>query len=149
MKTKFIFLALFVVPIMLLNESVIAFRDSIGCKELESFCKHVGYFSDLKKADEEFKMLLGPIDHPDFQQAYASIIRFLDCACSSEEYMLMLSNQKCKVSEYSQKLLAFYNTHKEEITDNIKNEDPDLDIIKKLDILRGHLQGKYSVSPQK
>ena len=143
MKTKFAYLSLFILSIALLNENVIAFRDSMGCKEIEGFCKHKGYFCDLKKADEEFKMLLSPIDHPDFQQAYASIIRFVDCACSSEKYLLKLRDPKCEASEYGEKLLTFYKTHKKEIEGNIKDEDPDLDIIVKLNLLESKLQHKF------
>jgi len=118
MKFKHVFSTLILTwAVFLFNESVFA------CMDLKMFCNYQGMRDDLKNADEEFNMLLEPTRNPNFQTMRVVLDLILGCTCSSEEHMHILKNNpNCVITEYTKKLLKFYEANKENIIKNIQKK---------------------------
>lgn len=125
MKTKFISVTFFTVFIALFGQNTFA----VWCKA-DWFCRQQGVLNNINEAEEEFQMLLEPTYHPNFTEVFGKVLSIFGCAEDTvecgDECMATFKDPNCNISQYTQRLLEFYEANKMKLIKNIKNSDPNI-----------------------
>ena len=140
MKDKFILLPFLMLFTFLLNTADAS--SIVSCDEVKMYCDYKGVFQNIDNTDEEFEMLLEPQKHANFQQMFGSLFYVYECSREKAECMKALKDPNCSISQYTKKLIKFYDDNKVKITDeyvikmleDLKKNERNINVNKKTDI---------------
>lgn len=122
MRINFVLRCLTIFAFLLVGKVVFAEQtystsSLVRCDAVKLYCDYQGLYNDINNTDEEFKMLLEPNKHANFQAMFGAIFYLSECSKVNPECMKALKDQSCGVSVYVKKLIKFFDENKKNIAD--------------------------------